>query len=66
MHDWIEHGSRVAMWTRDMSWAQNPEALRLLTEKARSNELIPFLPAVNELASNDASAGANASADRIQ
>ena len=22
MHDWIEHGGRVAIWTRDMSWAQ--------------------------------------------
>jgi hypothetical protein len=22
MHEWIEHGGRVAIWTRDMSWAQ--------------------------------------------
>jgi hypothetical protein len=34
MHSWIEHGGRVAIWTRDMSWAQNPETHRLLTEKA--------------------------------
>ena len=25
MHKWIEHGGRVAIWTRDMSWADNAE-----------------------------------------
>ena len=23
MHEWIDQGGRVAVWTRDMSWAQN-------------------------------------------
>src|SRR5206468_672153 len=50
MLNWIEHGGRVAIWTRDMSWAQNPETRRLLTEKARRNELILCLPELNELA----------------
>jgi hypothetical protein len=58
MHNWIEHGGRVAIWTRDMSWAQNPETRRLLTEKARRNELILCLPELNELATELARAGA--------
>src|SRR5262245_26858260 len=40
MHQWIDHGGRVAIWTRDMSWAQNPETRQLLTKKAQQNELI--------------------------
>ncbi len=58
MHDWIEHGGRVAIWTRDMSWAQNPATRRLLTEKARRNELILCLPEFNELATELVRAGA--------
>ena len=58
MHDWIEHGGRVAIWTRDMSWAQNPETRRLLTEKAQSKELILCLPELNELATELSKAGA--------
>ena len=58
MHEWIEHGGRVAIWTRDMSWAQNPEARRLLLEKARRNELILCLPELSEFAAELARAGA--------
>ena len=58
MHDWIEHGGRVAIWTRDMSWAQNPETRTLLTDKARRNELILCLPELNALAQELATAGA--------
>lgn len=58
MHDWIEHGGRVAIWTRDMSWAQNPETRRLLTEKARRNELILCLPELNDVAAELTRAGA--------
>jgi hypothetical protein len=58
MHGWIEHGGRVAIWTRDMSWAQNPETRRLLTEKARRRELILCLPELNELAKELAGTGA--------
>jgi len=58
MHDWIEHGGRVAIWTRDMSWAQNPETRKLLTEKARRNELILCLPELNEFAAELMRAGA--------
>jgi hypothetical protein len=58
MHSWIEHGGRVAIWTRDMSWAQNPETHRLLTEKARRGELILCLPEINALARDLSAAGA--------
>ncbi len=58
MHNWIEHGGRVAIWTRDMSWAQNPETRGLLAEKARRNELILCLPELNALATELAGAGA--------
>ncbi len=58
MHDWIEHGGRVAIWTRDMSWAQNQETRGLLTEKARRGELILCLPELNALATELSKAGA--------
>ncbi len=58
MHDWIEHGGRVAIWTRDMSWAKNAETRRLLQQKAEQNELILCLPEPNSLATDLASAGA--------
>jgi hypothetical protein len=58
MHDWIAHGGRVAIWTRDMTWAQNAESLRLLTEKARRRELILCLPELNELVIELKAAGA--------
>lgn len=58
MHSWIEHGGRVAIWTRDMSWAQNPETRQLLTEKASQNELILCLPETNAFARELSDAGA--------
>jgi hypothetical protein len=44
MHDWIKPGGRVAIWTRDMSWAENADTKRLLCEKADARELIICLP----------------------
>lgn len=58
MHAWIEHGGRVAIWTRDMTWAQNAETRRLLARKARQRELILCLPEQNELSAELAAAGA--------
>ena len=58
MHDWIEHGGRVAIWTRDMSWADNRETRKVLSDKARRNELILCIPEHNELASELKEAGA--------
>ena len=58
MHDWINHGGRVAIWTRDMSWAQDIDTRNLLKGKATRNELILCLPAKNELATELATLGA--------
>ena len=58
MHDWIVHGGRVAIWTRDMSWAQNRDTRKVLIEKARRNELILCVPESNELTDELAAAGA--------
>jgi len=44
MHKWIFEGGRVAIWTRDMSWADNYETIELLSNKARHNELIICTP----------------------
>jgi hypothetical protein len=58
MHDWIEHGGRVAIWSRDMSWAHNDDTRGLLREKAARGELILCLPEQNELAMELRAAGA--------
>lgn len=58
MHEWIEHGGRVAIWTRDMSWANNEKTERLLTRKAKRQELLLFLPTSNALADRLSNAGA--------
>lgn len=58
MHKLIKHGGRVAVWTRDMSWANNPETYQLLTDKARRGELILCLPEPNEFTANLTKAGA--------
>lgn len=58
MHDWIERGGRVAIWTRDLSWAQNSETQRVLEQKASSGELILCLPECNALAKHLADLGA--------
>lgn len=58
MHNWIEHGGRVAIWTRDMSWAQNQQTGELLIKKARRKELILCLPELNDLATELSKAGA--------
>lgn len=44
MHDWIGKGGRVAIWTRDMSWANSADTMRLLRDKATKKELILCLP----------------------
>lgn len=58
MHTWIQHGGRVAIWTRDMSWAHNADTRGLLLEKAANGELILCLPERNEFAKQLEAAGA--------
>lgn len=58
MHTWIKHGGRVAIWSRDMSWAHNGETRGLLRDKAARGELILCLPEQNELTKELGAAGA--------
>lgn len=44
MLHWIAYGGRVAIWTRDMSWAKEDKSKELLRNKAKSGELIICLP----------------------
>ena len=44
MLHWIAYGGRVAIWTRDMSWAKGDKSQNLLREKAENGELIICLP----------------------
>jgi hypothetical protein len=44
MLHWIAYGGRVAIWTRDMSWAKDEKSKSLLLDKARDGELIICLP----------------------
>lgn len=44
MLHWIAYGGRVAIWTRDMSWANDSKSRGLLLDKAKNDELIICLP----------------------
>lgn len=41
---WISQRGRVAIWSRDLSWATDGEARKLLCKKAEAGELIICLP----------------------
>ena len=49
---WIRNGGRVAIWTRDMSWAADPAMKEMLRLKAQSQELIICLPYETETTEN--------------
>lgn len=50
MRKWIEPGGRVAIWTRDLTWAARDDRSRaMLREKAKSGELILCVAEENEL-----------------
>lgn len=44
LYRWIDSGGRVAIWTRDMSWAEDAAMNQLLLRKAQAKELIICLP----------------------
>lgn len=58
MHEWIKHGGRVAIWSRDMSWANNEETKQLLEFKAQRHELLLFLPSAIPLSQQLKTSGA--------
>ena len=49
---WIKNGGRVAIWTRDMSWAEDADMKEMLRLKAQSQELIICLPNETETTEN--------------
>jgi hypothetical protein len=49
MHGWISRGGRVALWTRDMGWANTEVTRQLLLKKAAARELIICLPQETKL-----------------
>lgn len=54
----ISNGSRVAIWTRDMSWANQMDVRKILLRKAKVNELIICLPKGTTLTGRLKKAGA--------
>ncbi|OEH85561.1 hypothetical protein BHU72_15070 [Desulfuribacillus stibiiarsenatis] len=46
MYSWISRGGRVAIFTRDMTWAKQENIKALLFNKAANNELAIYLPEV--------------------
>lgn len=58
MHNWIDHNGRVAIWTRDMSWADNDSTRKLLLKKAKADELVICMPKITQFARELSSAGA--------
>jgi hypothetical protein len=69
MHRWIKYGGRVAVWTRDMTWAQSDDTRQLLLEKAQKHELIICVPELNDFTRDLIAAGADVSAygsDRLE
>lgn len=59
MYEWINNGGRVAIFSRDMSWANDSELLALLRHKAERDELSLYLPQKTELAEQLATLGAH-------
>jgi len=49
MYRWIRDGGRVAIWTRDMSWASDVEMEQMLKAKATDQALVICLPEDIEL-----------------
>jgi hypothetical protein len=46
MLEWISKGSRVAIFTRDMTWSGTKDIKDLLYQKARNHELSIYLPEI--------------------
>ncbi|WP_405225684.1 hypothetical protein [Dokdonia sp. Asnod1-B02] len=49
MGSWIKKRGRIVIFTRDMSWVDNPTMKNQLIKKAQSNDLIICQPKINEL-----------------
>ncbi len=61
MMRWLESGGKTAIFTNDMTWAEDQEVFDVLEAKAQRNELLVCASADNGRISKLASAGADAS-----
>jgi hypothetical protein len=48
MYQWVENGSRAAIFSRDLSWVADDKMNRMLENKARSNDLVVVMPKAND------------------
>lgn len=58
MYKWIKNGGRVAIWTRDMSWANDDEIRSLLRTKSKTRELVVCISKPTDLTEELGSLGA--------
>ncbi len=58
MEQWIAKGGRVAIWSRDLTWANTPSVKDRLLEKAHNNELVLCVPQATPLSNELSNAGA--------
>ena len=59
MYKWISTGGRIAIFTRDMTWASEPKIRAMLLEKASIDELNIFMPTLKGIASELKDEGAH-------
>ena len=58
MYKWIKNGGRVAIWTRDMSWAKDGKIRSLLRTKSGDGELVVCISKPTDLTAELGSLGA--------
>lgn len=49
MQTWLQKGGRTAVFTRDMTWAEEPTTLQVLQQKAERGELVLCLPVATDM-----------------
>jgi hypothetical protein len=59
MQRWISKSGRIAIWSRDLTWANVSEVRELLLEKARNHELTLCVPRGTALTTELTEAGAD-------
>jgi hypothetical protein len=59
LFNWISKGGHAAIFTRDMSWANDARIKNMLIAKARNSELTVILPKPNDLTHELEMSGAN-------
>ena len=58
MYNWIRHGNRCAIFTRNMSWANDKKIMDLLLTKAKDKDLNIYIPEDTDISKELRSASA--------